>query len=178
MDIIHTENFSDLKDRNIRENNLVMSPYYSLHILNDNGTLITKNNNQEMENVPTEYIYSKSVVDMYIESIKSNTSITMVQKDSLGEWYVLTYPIIIECADGTIIQAIVETGIEKYIVSSDISKYCNSLTVLLVISLTTLIIITMIILWISLKPLKTLRLNIKNNRIELKDNKKSFYKNV
>ena len=64
-----------------------------------------------MENVPTEYIYSKSVVDMYIESIKSNTSITMVQKDSLGEWYVLTYPIIIECADGTIIQAIVETGI-------------------------------------------------------------------
>ena len=101
----------------------------------------------------------------------------MVQKDSLGEWYVLTYPIIIECADGTIIQAIVETGIEKYIVSSDISKYCNSLTVLLVISLTTLIIITMIILWISLKPLKTLRLNIKNNRIELKDNKKSFYKN-
>lgn len=176
-DIIHTENFSDLKDRNIRENNLVMSPYYSLHILNDDGTLITKNNNQEMENVPTEYIYSKSVVDMYIESIKSNTSITMVQKDSLGEWYVLTYPIIIECADGTIIQAVVETGIEKYIVNSDISKYCNSLTVLLVISLTTLIIITMIILWISLKPLKTLRLNIKNNRIELKDNKKSFYKN-
>lgn len=174
--IINIENFTDLKDRNIRENNLVMSPYCNLHILNENGTLMTMNNKGGMENIPTEYIYDKSIVEKYIQSINDNTAIVMTQKDSLGEWYILGYPIIIECSDGTTINAILETGIEKYIVNNDIYKYYNTLAILLIASLMTLIIITMIILWISLKPLKTLTYNIKNNNIDFKGNRKNFYK--
>lgn len=167
-DTISLENFYDLKDRNVRTNNLVMSPYYILHIQNSDGTLTTTNNSKELENVPTQYIYSNSTVEKYLESIDTNTPIMMVQKDSLGQWYVLAYPIEVYSfnedtqSEELLLHAILEVGIEDYIVNYYVDIYSNRLTILLTASLLVLIVVSMSILWKFLKPLKKLSTSIKN----------------
>lgn len=167
-DVISLENFYDLKDRNVRANNLVMSPYYILHIQNSDGTLTTANNSKELENVPTQYLYSNSTVEKYLKSIDTNTPIMMVQKDSLGQWYVLAYPIEVYSfnedtqSEELLLHAILEVGIEDYIVNYYVDIYSNRLTILLASSLSVLIIVTMSILWKFLNPLKKLSTSIKN----------------
>ena len=145
-----------------------MSPYYILHIQNSDGTLTTTNNSKELENVPTQYIYSNSIVEKYLESIDTNTPIMMVQKDSLGQWYVLAYPIEVYSfnedtqSEELLLHAILEVGIEDYIVNYYVDIYSNRLTILLTASLLVLIVVSMSILWKFLKPLKKLSTSIKN----------------
>lgn len=169
--------FSDLYNRNIRENNIIASPNCILHMIDENGNLITMNNSDGIENIPSEYIYSKYDIDIYNKVISECSPAIITRNTFSGECYVLVYPLI-NSAETEILEcdAVIEISIEEYIVNSRVSEYTNKIGIIVLMSMIMLIIIFVIILGFALRPIKILTEKIKKRNVKIAQVKNITFK--
>ena len=159
--LLDMSDFSDICTRNIKAGNKIAPVHYSLYTYNnaDNSFLSS-------ENIPADYIFSNSDIDLYMESINNNIPVLITQFMNYEDYYTLVYPVNYNSFDDEAKSAVILLSLEKYIPDSSVSSVVNEISIIMIAAFAVLVLIFIIVLGFMLRPIKILNRKIIDNTIK------------